>query len=115
MSDGTTPSGNFNLMTVGGSNINVFVGTGDPDSNGDGMFDITDDPEANGAIGLVLNNLEAALALMPVAAAPTPVSSSVVATTVPLVPGTTPSCSARDQKVSKEPEALAFQVERTNS
>jgi hypothetical protein len=55
--------GAYNLMTIGGSGINVFVGNGDPDSNQDGAFDGADDPAANGAVGVKLVNLEVALAL----------------------------------------------------
>ncbi|KPK35956.1 MAG: hypothetical protein AMJ65_16940, partial [Phycisphaerae bacterium SG8_4] len=53
-----------NILTVGANDVNAFVGTGDPDSNGDGMFDSTDDPAGNGAIGLEINSLEFGLALL---------------------------------------------------
>ena len=59
-----------NVLTVGASNVNAFIGVGDPDSNGDGLFNQDDDPEANDAIGLAITNLEFGLALFkPVALA----------------------------------------------
>ena len=61
-----------NVLTVGASNVNAFIGVGDPDSNGDGLFNQDDDPEANDAIGLAITNLEFGLALFkPVALADT--------------------------------------------
>jgi hypothetical protein len=58
------------VLTVGASHVNAFVGTGNPDSNDDGRFDGTDNPAANGAIGLALTNLDFGLALFkPIAVA----------------------------------------------
>ncbi|MBT8143978.1 MAG: hypothetical protein KJO55_04710, partial [Gammaproteobacteria bacterium] len=68
LTDGTTKT--VNILTVGANEINAFFGTGDPDSNGDGMFDLADDPEANGAIGLQIQDFDFGLALLkPVATA----------------------------------------------
>ncbi|HMJ89761.1 MAG TPA: hypothetical protein VK530_08085, partial [Candidatus Acidoferrum sp.] len=62
LSNGTTKQ--VNVLKIGASDVNVFVGTGDPDSNADGMFNGSDDPAANGAIGLKLTELKFGLALM---------------------------------------------------
>src|SRR6185503_11026297 len=68
LSNGTTKT--VNVLTVGASNVNAFVGIGDPDSNHDGVFNQNDNPAANGAIGLAITNLEFGLALFkPVALA----------------------------------------------
>ncbi|MBT8440046.1 MAG: hypothetical protein KJO91_09990, partial [Gammaproteobacteria bacterium] len=61
LTNGTTKK--VNVLTVGASDVNAFVGVGDPDSNGDGMFDASDDPAANNAIGLVITDLDFGLAL----------------------------------------------------
>ena len=58
------PTKSVSVLTIGAKNVNVFVGTGEPDSNGDKKFDSADDPAANGAIGLKLTNLEFGMALM---------------------------------------------------
>ena len=42
LANGTTKT--VNVLTVGASNVNAFVGVGDPDSNHDGMFNQNDDP-----------------------------------------------------------------------
>src|SRR5207237_676744 len=68
LSDGTSKT--VNVLTVGASHVNAFVGVGNPDSNNDGLFDQNDDPAANGAIGLKITDLEFGLALLkPVAIA----------------------------------------------
>jgi ClpP class serine protease len=68
LTDGTSKT--VSVLTVGASDVNAFIGTGDPDSNADGLFDLNDDPEANGAIGLAITDLDFGLALFkPVAIA----------------------------------------------
>ncbi|HET7524617.1 MAG TPA: hypothetical protein VFK10_01625, partial [Burkholderiaceae bacterium] len=55
-----------NVMTIGASDVNAFVGIGGPyfvDSNGDGIIDASDTPQSDGAMGFVLRNLDFALAL----------------------------------------------------
>ncbi|MBK8118786.1 MAG: hypothetical protein IPK39_05850 [Sulfuritalea sp.] len=70
LSNGT--SKRVNVLTVGAGAVNAFVGTGNPDSNSDGLFDSHDNPAANGAIGLSITNLEFGLALFkPLATADT--------------------------------------------
>ncbi|HTD68791.1 MAG TPA: hypothetical protein VK846_19895, partial [Candidatus Limnocylindria bacterium] len=61
-SNGSTKQ--VNVIQIGMNNVNAFIGTGDPDSNGDGAFDVTDDPAASGAIGLKINNFSLGLALL---------------------------------------------------
>ncbi|MFM8570265.1 MAG: hypothetical protein ACKOAU_01575, partial [Pirellula sp.] len=61
LTDGTTKR--VTAMTVGASQIRAFVGVGNPDSNGNGKIDSGDDPGANGADGLVVQDLEFGLAL----------------------------------------------------
>ena len=39
------PTKRVSVLTVGAKDVNAFVGTGDPDSNGDGKFDSNDAPE----------------------------------------------------------------------
>jgi hypothetical protein len=55
-----------NVMTIGASDVNAFVGIGGPyfvDSNGDGIINASDTPQSDGAMGFVLRNLDFALAL----------------------------------------------------
>ena len=55
------------VLKVGASHVNAFVGVGGPyfeDSDGDGDIDGDDTPAADGAMGVVLENLEFGLALM---------------------------------------------------
>ena len=52
------------LLRVGVSEANVFVGMGVPDSNGDGIFDGTDDLGAVDSIGIALTDTSLAIALM---------------------------------------------------
>ena len=52
------------LLRVGVSEANVFVGMGVPDSNGDGIFDGTDDLSAVDSIGIALTDTSLAIALM---------------------------------------------------
>jgi hypothetical protein len=54
---------NVSVLTVGASNVNAFVGTGNPDRNGDGVLDSISDMTANGAIGLRIADLDFGLAL----------------------------------------------------
>jgi hypothetical protein len=54
---------NVSVLTVGASNVNAFVGTGNPDRNGDGALDSISDMTANGAIGLRIADLDFGLAL----------------------------------------------------
>ena len=54
-------------MLIGGTNLNVFVGDGGPyfvDSDGDGDIDGDDERQTAGAVGLVLDNVEFAMALL---------------------------------------------------
>ncbi|MHB8524143.1 MAG: LEPR-XLL domain-containing protein, partial [Limisphaerales bacterium] len=54
------------VMTIGGSNVHLFVGVGGPywqDSNGDGQITNADTPDAN-AIGLALDSVDIGLAVM---------------------------------------------------
>src|SRR6185369_10641268 len=68
LSNGTSKT--VNVLTVAASNVNAFIGVGDPDSNHDGLFDQNDNPDANHAIGLAITNLEFGMALFkPVAIA----------------------------------------------
>jgi hypothetical protein len=56
-----------NIMKIGASGVNAFVGVGGPyfvDSNDDGVIDENDTPASDGAMGFVLSNLEFGLALM---------------------------------------------------
>jgi len=53
-----------NILTVGAENVHAFVGIGDPDSNGDGVFNASDNPAAHGAIGVVIHDLDFGLALL---------------------------------------------------
>lgn len=70
LSNNTTKT--VSVLTVGASNVYAFVGTGDPDSNRDGVFNGNDNPAGNGAIGLAITDLDFGLALFkPVAAADT--------------------------------------------
>ena len=106
----TTAPDAFNILTIGGNDINVFVGSGDPDSNEDGAFDDQDDPEGNGAKGLVLTNLDVALALLkPVATTPAPTTPppsyyalSATATEIALVgiPGVTISATQIEVEIN---------------
>ena len=52
------------MCSRSGRKATAFFGTGDPDSNGDGVFDLADDPDANGAQGLQIIDFEFGLALM---------------------------------------------------
>ena len=67
---GTTadnPRKTVNVLKVGASNVNAFVGVGGPywrDSNGDGVIDDTDTPDADGALGVALSDLDFGLALL---------------------------------------------------
>src|SRR5204863_7858686 len=66
--DGATKT--VNVLTVGASNVHAFVGVGDPDSDHDGDFDSADNPSANHAIGLVVQDLDFGMAMLkPVAIA----------------------------------------------
>ena len=63
---GGTATKQVNVMTIGASDVNAFVGIGGPyfvDSNGDGIIDESDTPQSDGAMGFVLRNLDFALAL----------------------------------------------------
>ena len=55
-----------NVLTIGASDVNAFVGIGGPyfvDSNGDGIINAGDTPQSDGAMGFVLRELDFALAL----------------------------------------------------
>jgi hypothetical protein len=63
---GSTSTKQVNVMTIGASDVNAFVGVGGPyfvDSNDDGIIDEDDTPLDDGAMGFVLRNLDFALAL----------------------------------------------------
>ncbi len=62
-----TAAGDLDLITVTATGVNIFVGIGGPywnDSNGDQVIDGSDDPLAAGAKGLILSNVNLAIALL---------------------------------------------------
>ena len=72
--DASTGTKEVNVMTIGASGVNAFVGIGGPyfvDSNEDGIIDSNDTPEEDGAMGFVLSDLEFAMAMMKADRAPT--------------------------------------------
>jgi hypothetical protein len=78
LSDGTTaPS--LTTLRVGASDVFAFVGTGGPywvDSNGDGIVNGADTPNAAGAVGLALGDVDVALVLLkPTVAGTAPAST----------------------------------------
>jgi hypothetical protein len=63
---GGTVTKQMNVMTIGASHVNAFVGVGGPyfvDSDQDGDIDTNDTPQTDGAMGFVLRDLDFALAL----------------------------------------------------
>ena len=62
-----TAAGDLDLITVTATGVNIFVGIGGPywnDSNGDQVINGSDDPLAAGAKGLILSNVNLAIALL---------------------------------------------------
>jgi hypothetical protein len=64
LSDTNPLAGAVNVLTIGGNNIDIFVGMGNADANDDGELDSVAQLEASGAIGLVASDIEVALALI---------------------------------------------------
>jgi len=67
LSDDPATTKQMSILEIGASNVNAFVGIGGPywvDSNGDGVIDESDTPDAEGALGAALGNVEIALALL---------------------------------------------------
>jgi len=64
---GTALPVEVSVLKIGASSVYAFVGLGGPywiDSDEDGDIDIDDTPDADGAIGVTLENVEFALAMM---------------------------------------------------
>jgi hypothetical protein len=69
-----------NVMTIGASDVNAFVGVGGPyfvDSDQDGDIDTNDMPQTEGAMGFVLRDLDFALALFKRRPTPPPTAAVI--------------------------------------
>ncbi|MEP7335689.1 MAG: hypothetical protein ABI717_07905, partial [Actinomycetota bacterium] len=58
---GATTAVSVQALEIGLDNGNLFAGVGNPDEDGDGVFESTDDPEANGALGIAFQSLSLGL------------------------------------------------------